>query len=285
MWHATKRLVTALVFAATALSGCVVEVEGHDPVNTSSEYIVGGQDTQSGEFPWQIALQRRYGQTFSHRCGGSILNERWVVTAGHCVKGGGKLLRVVAGDHDRTVDEGVEQFVGVSRVILHPDYRAKTFENDIALLELSAPLILSAERRTAPIAPFTPAHREAGLSDPGTMATISGWGVTSEGGSSLPAILQFAEVPIVSDAEARAVYGEDAVADSMLAAGYDEGGVDTCQGDSGGPLVIEGPEGPLLAGITSWGNGCARPGTPGIYTEVSYFDGFIMSIIEGAASP
>lgn len=126
---------------------------------------------------------------------------------------------------------------------------------------------------------FTPADRAAGLDAPGTIAIISGWGDTTEGGN-LPDVLQFAEVPIVSDAEARAVYGETAVADSMLPAGYDAGGVDTCQGDSGGPLVIEGAVGPLLAGLTSWSTGCARPGTPGIYTEVSYFNDFILSNIQ-----
>jgi trypsin len=274
MRRATKQMFLALTLAATALPGCALDVED---VDTRSEDIVGGQAAQPGEFPWQIALQRKYGQTFYHSCGGSILNARWVVTAAHCVKGVTvKSMRVVAGDHNRNVSEGVEQTSGVSRAVIHPGYNSSTFENDIALLELSSPLVLSAARRTAAVALFTPAHRAAGLDAPGTLAIISGWGDTTEGGN-LPDVLQFAEVPVVSDAAARAVYGDSAIVESMLPAGYDEGGVDTCQGDSGGPLVIEGPSGPLLAGLTSWGTGCARPGIPGIYTEVSYFNDFILS--------
>lgn len=277
MRRAINQMFIALTLAATALPGCALDVED---VDTRSEDIVGGQAAQPGEFPWQIALQRKYGQTFYHSCGGSILNTRWVVTAAHCVKGVTvKSMRVVAGDHNRVVSEGVEQTSAVSRAVIHPGYNSSTFENDIALLELSSPLILSAARRTAAVALFTPAHRAAGLDAPGTLALISGWGDTTEGGS-LPDVLQFAEVPVVSDAAARAVYGDSAIVESMLPAGYDQGGVDTCQGDSGGPLVIEGPSGPLLAGLTSWGTGCARPGTPGIYTEVSYFNDFILSTIQ-----
>jgi secreted trypsin-like serine protease len=277
MRHAPKQVSIALALAASALSGCALDVDGYQDLDTQSESIVGGQDAQPGQFPWQIALQRKYGQTFYHSCGGSIVNARWIVTAAHCVKGVTvKSMRVVAGDHNRLVNEGVEQAVNVSRSIVHPSYNSSTFENDVALLELSTPLVLSSARRTAAIPLLTPADRAAGLSAPGAMTIISGWGDTTEGGS-LPDVLQFAEVPVVSDDEARAVYGATAIVDSMLPAGYAAGGVDTCQGDSGGPLAIQGPSGPLLAGLTSWGTGCARPGTPGIYTEVSYFNDFILN--------
>jgi trypsin len=279
MRHATKQLAIALALAVTALPGCALDMEGHD-VDTSSEAIVGGQNAQPGQFPWQIGLQRKSGQQFFHSCGGSILNERWVVTAGHCVQGVSlKAMRVVAGDHNRTVNEGVEQFSAVRRAVIHPQYNSGTLVNDIALLELATPLILSSQRRTAAIPLFTPADSAAGLDAPGTLATISGWGTTSEGGS-LPATLLFAQVPVVSDAEARAAYGDGDIADSMLGAGFTEGGVDTCQGDSGGPLVLSTPSGFKLAGLTSWGIGCAREGLPGIYTEVSFFNNFVLSTIQ-----
>ena len=279
MRHATKQLAIALALAATALPGCALDMEGHE-VDTASETIVGGQNAQPGQFPWQIALQRKFGQQFSHSCGGSILNARWVVTAGHCVQGVSlKSMRVVAGDHNRSVNEGVEQFSNVSRVVIHPQYNSGTLENDIALIELSTPFILSSARRTAAIPLFTPADTAAGLDAPGVLATISGWGTTSEGGS-LPTTLQFAQVPVVSDADARAAYGASAIADSMLGAGFLQGGIDTCQGDSGGPLVLSTPSGFKLAGLTSWGDGCARAGLPGIYTEVSFFNNFILSTIQ-----
>lgn len=277
MRFATKQLAIAVALAATALPGCALDGQGLD-IETRTGGIVGGQDAAPGQFPWQISLQRRSGNRFSHSCGGSILNERWVVTAAHCVDGARtRNLRVVAGDHHRTQNEGVEQTVGLARIVEHPAYDPFTSENDIALLELSSPLILSPARRTAAIGLFTPADSAAGLDAPGTMATISGWGTTSEGGS-LPAVLKFAQVPVVSDADARDAYGD--IADSMIGAGFDQGGIDTCQGDSGGPLVLQTPAGPRLAGLTSFGIGCARAGLPGIYTEVSFFNDFILSTIQ-----
>jgi secreted trypsin-like serine protease len=280
MRHATKQLALALALAATSLPGCALDMEGYE-VDSSSESIVGGQNAQPGQFPWQISLQFKSGQQFSHGCGGSILNSRWIVTAGHCVQGvTRKSLRVVAGEHNRNQNEGVEQIVNIARIVRHPNYNSATLENDVALLELSSSLILSSARRTAAIPLFTPADSAAGLDAPGTLATISGWGTTSEGGGSLPATLQFAQVPVVSDAEARAAYGAGEIADSMLGAGFDQGGVDTCQGDSGGPLVLQTPSGPKLAGLTSWGIGCAREGLPGIYTEVAFFNDFILSNIQ-----
>jgi secreted trypsin-like serine protease len=279
MRHATKQLALALAFAVTAIPGCALDMEGYD-VDTSSEAIVGGQNAQPGQFPWQISLQFKSGQQFSHGCGGSILNTRWVVTAGHCVQGVTKRsLRVVAGEHNRSTNEGVEQTFSIATIVRHPQYNSGTLENDVALLELSSPIILSSARRTAAIPLFTPADSAAGLDAPGTLATISGWGTTSESGS-LSTTLKFAQVPVVSDAEARAAYSDGEIADSMLGAGFTQGGVDTCQGDSGGPLVLQTPSGFKLAGLTSWGIGCARAGLPGIYTEVSAFNDFILSNIQ-----
>lgn len=277
MRFASKHLAIAMALAATALPGCALDGQGLD-IETRTGGIVGGQNAAPGQFPWQISLQRRSGTGFSHSCGGSILNERWVVTAAHCVDGTrARNLRVVAGDHNRTQNEGVEQTVNISRIVEHPNYDSFTSENDIALLELSASLILTPARRTAAIGLFTPADSAAGLDAPGTLATISGWGTTSENGS-LPAVLKFAQVPIVSDQDARDAYGD--IADSMIGAGFDQGGVDTCQGDSGGPLTLQTPNGPRLAGLTSFGIGCARAGLPGIYTEVSFFNDFILSTIQ-----
>jgi trypsin len=100
----------------------------------------------------------------------------------------------------------------------------------------------------------------------GALAMASGWGATAEGGQ-LSATPQSVKVPIVSRASAQSAYGTSAITTNMIAAGYPEGGKDACQGDSGGPLVING----VLVGLTSWGNGCARPGYPGIYTRVGNY--------------
>jgi len=104
---------------------------------------------------------------------------------------------------------------------------------------------------------------------PTARATVAGWGALTEGGSS-PVVLYKVDVPVVTDESCRSSYGSSSVADSMICAG--EGGKDSCQGDSGGPMMCERDGVNYLCGIVSWGLGCARPGYPGVYTEVSYFD-------------
>lgn len=102
---------------------------------------------------------------------------------------------------------------------------------------------------------------------PDGQATILGWGNTSEGGQQADN-LQKATLPVTSDDTCKGAYGKyNPVA--MMCAGVPEGGVDTCQGDSGGPLVVANK----LIGVTSWGEGCARPGKPGVYARVgAYYD-------------
>jgi secreted trypsin-like serine protease len=104
----------------------------------------------------------------------------------------------------------------------------------------------------------------------GATARILGWGTTSENGSSSNQ-LRTATVPIVSDTSCKSSYGSDFIATDMVCAGYTSGGVDTCQGDSGGPLLIGG----VLAGITSWGEGCAEAGYPGVYSRLTKFSSLV----------
>ena len=126
---------------------------------------------------------------------------------------------------------------------------------------------------------MTPADEAAGVSDPGVTSVTSGWGTLSSGGSS-PDQLQAVAVPIVSNAEAAAAYGSRNITDDMIGAGIiGVGGKDACQGDSGGPLVVQVGNTVKVAGITSWGNGCALPDFPGMYARVASFDSFISSFV------
>ena len=80
--------------------------------------------------------------------------------------------------------------------------------------------------------------------------------------------LQKAQVPITTDAYCADAY-DSFEADTQICAGYPEGGVDTCQGDSGGPMFGRNAAGALrVVGATSYGEGCARPGKPGVYARV-----------------
>ena len=164
--------------------------------------------------------------------------------------------KIVAGEHDFSVDEGTEQVADVVSIVQHEGYVRSSLKNDISLLKISHPL--NFDKYVQPVT-----LPEQGEEFTGT-ALVSGWGRLHQGGQT-PTVLQKVEVPIVPDDDCRISYPGDSVADSMMCAG--ETGKDSCQGDSGGPMVC----GPYLCGIVSWGHGCARPNYPGVYTQVSYF--------------
>nr|CAH0113029.1 unnamed protein product [Daphnia galeata] len=236
--------------------------------------IVGGSVVAPNSLPFQVSLQRRSGTgSYSQSCGGSILDENVIIDAAHCVRGVDvTILRVVAGEHSLRTDSGLEQNRGVTRFVMHENYRPTTFENDISLLFLDAPLDLSvAEAKPVLLPPPT-----SELDPPaGLMVTVSGWGTTSSGGV-ISDTLRSVDVPIVSDDVCNRAYGgttaNPEVLPSMLCAGdISNGGIDSCQGDSGGPLFTGTGDSAVQHGIVSWGQGCALAGYPGVYTQVSFF--------------
>jgi len=106
----------------------------------------------------------------------------------------------------------------------------------------------------------------------GTMATVAGWGMTSEEEYEHESqdILRSVEIPIITNDECQIGY-PGAISDKMICAGYASGGKDSCQGDSGGPLFTESKHGQIQLGIVSWGEGCARPDFYGVYTKLSAY--------------
>ncbi|GGP48197.1 S1 family peptidase [Saccharothrix coeruleofusca] len=247
------RLV-ALVLVLFALGGGTAAAD--DP------RIVGGQRVSIGDHPWVVYLADPSGYQF---CGGTIVAPRKVLTAGHCAAGlTARATRVVAGREDKQSRRGV--VVAVTDIWVHPRYITADRGDDLAVLTLAEAL---------PYQPLPLADRDYPA---GTRATILGWGRTGEQGAPSRYLLG-ASVPLVSDencAKAYPQYDER----SMVCAGYERGGVDTCQGDSGGPLVVGG----ALVGVTSWGEGCARAGKPGVYTLVRAYLGELAEQI-GARSP
>ena len=154
---------------------------------------------------------------------------------------------------------GQGEKVPVSRVIVEPDYLA-TSGHDITLLQLAG----NSTKAPTKVAGAS----EGSLWAPGTMETIAGWGTTSEGGDT-PDTLQEAQVPVTTDATCAGAYSDFDPA-TMVCAGYPQGGTDTCQGDSGGPLFGRTAAGDLkVVGATSFGEGCARAGKPGVYARVA----------------
>lgn len=248
--------------------------------------IIGGAPAGStSDYPWQVALFNDPSDVFqSQYCGGTLLSDRWIITAAHCAETAGDTY-VAAGiiDLDAALSGEVAK---VEQWFIHPAFDAETFDNDIALLKLETPLNLTrCGANCLPLQPVT-ADVEASVMYENATAIITGWGNrdNSEGGNDFPTVLHYAEVYITlcentgySDTGVYPVYP---ISNNMFCAGTADFSRDTCQGDSGGPLVVfDIDQTPLLGGITSWGEGCAIANFPGVYTRLAMYKAWIDATI------
>jgi hypothetical protein len=230
--------------------------------------IVGGVETSEGDWPWLVSLQNESG----HQCGASLVAPDAVITAAHCVYGSAPAdLTAVIGRHDLRTDSGEQH--RVDQIVIHPNYDPYEYDYDIAVLLLRSGAV-------SPTLAYLHPDQTA-LTDPGRDATILGWGALREIGDIVDQLRQVT-VPIVSNDVANLPISYDGqITANMLAAGLAEGGKDTCYGDSGGPLVVQDGDGHYyLAGVVSWGEGCARPNKYGINARVTAFASWIDSIVQ-----
>ncbi|XP_012283094.1 trypsin-1 [Orussus abietinus] len=223
--------------------------------------IVGGTETTIEDVPYQVVLQ----VNGIYLCGGTIISDQWILSAAHCMGYSTKLLQVRAGS---VHEQSGGSLHGVEEVIVHEEYLMNAYsvpENDVALLRLKEPLALDSTRQTIPL------YEKDEEAKVGAYSTITGWGAITQGGPT-SSVLQTVQVPIISKEKCNEAYRTfGGLPAGQICAAYPEGGKDSCQGDSGGPLAING----RLAGVVSWGNGCARPGWPGVYTEVASYRDWI----------
>jgi secreted trypsin-like serine protease len=263
-------ILAAFVAALVSLS---VFVQSAQPARAQDQHhdnkIVGGTAVPDGKYPFIAALlNTNFGSTTFQQqfCGGTLIDKDSVLTAAHCVFGESAApLRATVG---RTVlDSNQGQKRKVSKIFIHPLYNpGQNDAYDAAVLTLSG--------NVSGIAPIKLAtSNQDFLETPGHNAAVAGWGNTiaqpagGSAGSSFPNRMREAQVPLVSDAEAKKVYGNLFISPVMVAAG--KTGKDTCQGDSGGPMFAKVNSGYTQIGITSWGVGCGAPDFPGVYTEVN----------------
>ncbi len=311
-----SRLVAFCIVAAIAPAGAQSASEllaERNQVQTGSQCgrIIGGECAAPGAWPWQVALFGRSGpgKDYAAMCGGSIIAERWVLTAAHCVPFGASNMFIVEGAHHLGPGEGHR--IAVQRVITHESWVAETLENDIALLELAeAP-------RSEPIS-FANA-RNAALETSGRPATVTGWGIThpvvkqqdqngnpiivdlvtgqqitgQQAQQYIPSDLMQVEVPLRSWQECRANHAANptkAIIDQrVICAGFPEGGKGACYGDSGGPLVARDAQNRWVQiGLVSWARICAGPNDWSVYTRVAAFEPWLrakMGREQGNPSP
>ena len=254
------------------------EVTQDESTEEDKYRIVNGKKALKGSSPWMARLWHR--DYLKHFCGGSLINNRWVVTAAHCItkhRYRAEQIEVRLGDHDSMVIEREEMTFRVTRIMLYQEFDIESFDGDIALLELD-PSVPEFTNYISPIClPTARASRK--LLSPENQARVVGWGKLSEYGI-YPRYLRELYVPIVSEKKCRESTDE-LVTDNMFCAGFSQAAQgDACKGDSGGPLVQKKGGKWYLTGIISWGTGCAREGKYGFYTKVINFIAWMRETME-----
>ncbi|XP_078504329.1 trypsin-2-like [Lissotriton helveticus] len=221
--------------------------------------IVNGYNCPRKSKPWQVFLEfQTEDGTFS--CGGSLINQNWILSAAHCMGLPGKMVARL-GEQDLNEPDFTEQYIAAVKQIQHPNYNTKPHDNDIMLIKLAQPAQYNQYVQPIPLPTSCVAA--------GTWCTVSGWGNTIPG--AMPAdALQCLNLPIISNALCEESYPA-VYTSNMMCAGFMRGQQDSCQGDSGGPLECNGQ----LQGVVSFGKGCALAGYPGVYTRVCNYNAWI----------
>jgi len=243
--------------------------------------VVNGEVTAYGEWPWQVSLRQFRTATFLHKCGAALLTENWAVTAAHCVVNADPdTLMLRMGEYDLG-DESDEHYTYQDRkvaiVVTHTKFDPLTFEYDLALLRFHEPV------KFAPnIIPVCVPETDDNLV--GQTSWVTGWGRLYDDGP-LPSTLQKVDLPVLENKECEKMYERagyrEFIPEIFICAGYREGGKDSCEGDSGGPMTVRRSDGRYsLAGIISWGIGCAKENQPGVMTRVSYFREWINTFLK-----
>lgn len=265
-----SRTVFRTLTGAFALVAATALISLGSPAGAAEDGIViGGQPAHVKDSPWVVALSSRdrFGDARAGQfCGGVVVAPKKVLTAAHCLSrealgvdvGSVRDLRIIEG-RDALRGTGGQE-IAVRETWTNPGFNPATNAGDLAVLTLAEALPGKS------VIPMAETGDEAYA--PGTAAVVYGWGDTT-GNSDYASSLRSAKVSVLPDTACAQAYpgGRNGTYDAsaMLCAGELLGGYDACQGDSGGPLVARGK----LIGLVSWGNGCARAGSPGVYTRIS----------------
>ncbi|KAH8035278.1 hypothetical protein HPB51_004519 [Rhipicephalus microplus] len=246
-------------------------------------YIVGGRKAKPESWPWQASLKLAEDPVYGHKCGATLVDRLWLVSAAHCFRTWGEPSDwvVYVGKYNLFEEESTQQLRYVESIFIHPGYQMAVKpvlvenrkDHDIALIKLNAPVTLNGQ--VQPIC----LQELPDLAD-NTTCYVTGWGATREAEMS-PVLKQAAVLVLPLDECASYYNGTCVINQLMYCAGYEDGRHDSCHGDSGGPLVVKQGGSWQLAGVISGGLRCGEPRHPGIYTKVTPHYSWIRDVIAG----
>nr|AAD17492.1 chymotrypsin 2 [Anopheles aquasalis] len=245
----------------TVLATISIIVEAQHVPGTHHNRVVGGQDAAESSAPYQVSLQLA---DIGHFCGGSILNERWILTAAHCLKEKDAAdLEVLAGTN--SLKEGGQRY-RVDRLFSHSRYNRPQFHNDIGLVHLASPIQFSSKVQSIEYSEHAlPANVTVRLTGLGLLDV---WGPT-------PTQLQTYDLLTLSNKECKEkIKLNPHNVDIGHVCTLTKQGEGACNGDSGGPLVFEDK----LVGLVNFGIPCAT-GIPDVFARVSYYHDWIRTTI------
>ncbi|EEB10262.1 trypsin, putative [Pediculus humanus corporis] len=234
--------------------------------------VVGGTESNPGQWPWMAAIFLHGVRRTEFWCGGSLIGRRHILTAAHCTRDtrqkpfSARQFTVRLGDVDlRSSDEPSQpETYNVVEIRAHPKFSRIGFYNDIAILVLDRDV-----KKSKFVIPLCLPERYRSDNFVGNRPTVVGWGTTYYGGKESTTQRQ-AELPVWRNEDCDRAYFQP-IDENFICAGYADGGKDACQGDSGGPLMVHKGSRWMQIGIVSFGNKCGEPGYPGVYTRVTRY--------------
>ncbi|XP_026077201.1 trypsin II-P29 isoform X1 [Carassius auratus] len=261
--------VSAVTLLYITGSLCQLDVCGRAPL---SNKIVGGENATAGSWPWQVSIHE---VGFGHNCGGTLINKDWVLTAAHCFQEfNASHILMYFGRLNQSGSNPYETNRTASQIINHPNFNISNVDNDIALVQLSSSVTFSDHIKPVCLA------AAGSVFGAGIESWVTGWGTLQSNGTQIPNTLQQVMVPVVNNSAcAKAYEGVNiSITSNMICAGLlNQGGKDSCQGDSGGPMVSKNGSLWIQSGVASFGEGCADPKYPGVYSRVSEYQDWIKS--------
>ncbi|CAH8509166.1 unnamed protein product [Schistosoma turkestanicum] len=249
----------------------------NDDNNKMNSRIIGGAVSKPGQWPWMASIR----ENKQFRCGASLISSQWLLTAAHCFPKNINLNNWTVHIGDSYLDwiDTDEIQMNISSILIHPNYRLHNlYDYDYALIKIILPIQFTTKRRPICLLNSTMTNIND-LND----CYVAGWGSSED--APISNELRHLNIPLLNFTicNQTEVY-QGKLTETMICAGYITGGKDSCQGDSGSPLMCQLHNNSdstwYQIGIVSFGKSCAASGTPGIYSNLTFANQWIASIIK-----